>query len=152
MGRVRASVDVAGPVEAAEALWYDTRRWPSFIDGFGHVSKLEGNWPAEGAKVVWDSTPRGRGHVVERVVSHEPGRGQTLEVEDPRLRGTQRVVFEPLEGGAAVGLELQYQLKERGPIQTLTDIFFVRRALRDALRRTLVRFARELAADRELLR
>jgi hypothetical protein len=152
LARVRASVDVAAPVEAAEELWYDTRRWPSFIDGFGHVSKLEGDWPGEGSRVVWESTPRGRGRVVERVVSHEPGRGQALEVEDPRLRGTQRVVFEPLEGGCAIGLELRYELKERGPLQVLTDLFFIRRALRDALRRTLVRFARELAADRELLR
>jgi hypothetical protein len=151
MGRVTASREVHAPLGAAERLWYDTSRWPAFIDGFDHVVQVEGDWPAAGARVVWDSTPAGRGRVVERVIEHEPGVGQSLEVEDPRLRGTQRIRFERLEDGVEVGLELQYELKQRTVLQTLVDALFIRRALRDSLRRTLTRFSRELRADMELL-
>ncbi|MGI8511072.1 MAG: SRPBCC family protein [Solirubrobacteraceae bacterium] len=151
MATVRAQQDVTGPAGAAEALWYDTERWPAFIDGFAHVAKLEGPWPDSGAKIVWDSTPNGRGRVVEQVVERVPGEGQTSAVEDPRLTGTQRVVCERLDGGVAVGLELEYTLKGASVVQPLVDLFFIRRALRDSLRRTLLRFSRELAADLELL-
>jgi Polyketide cyclase / dehydrase and lipid transport len=152
MGHVAAVHDVAGPLGAAERLWYDTGRWPSFIDGFGHMVKLEGPWPAAGSRVVWDSTPAGRGRVVERVIDHRPGVGQALEVEDATLRGTQRVRFEQLQEGTAVGLELDYELKQRGPVRGLVDVLFIRRAVGDSLRRTLARFSRELSTDLELLR
>jgi hypothetical protein len=152
MGHVAVSRDVHGPLGAVERLWYDTSRWPSFIDGFGHLVKVEGDWPEAGACVVWDSTAAGRGRVVERVIEHAPGGGQSLEVEDPRLRGTQRIRFERLEDGIMVGLDLEYELKQRTPLQPLVDVLFIRRALRDSLRRTLARFAYELRADMELLR
>jgi hypothetical protein len=152
MGQVAASREVRAPVGAAERLWYDTSRWPSFIDGFGHVVQVEGDWPAAGARVVWDSTAAGRGRVVERVIEHQPGAGQSTEVEDPRLRGTQRIRFERLEDGVEVGLELEYELKQRTALQPLVDALFIRRALRDSLRRTLARFSHELRADMELLR
>ena len=151
MGRVAASREVRAPLGAVERLWYDPSRWPSFIDGFGHVVQVEGDWPQVGARVVWDSTAAGRGRVVERVIEHEPGGGQSLEVADPRLRGTQRVRFDRLEDGVEVGLELEYELKQRTPFQPLVDVLFIRRALRDSLRRTLTRFSRELRADMELL-
>jgi hypothetical protein len=149
-GRIGVRAVVDGPVGAAERLWYDPQRWPNFIDGFGHVVKVEGDWPGIGARVVWDSTPAGRGRVNERVVEHEPGSGQALAVEDPRMRGTQRVTFVPVEGGTEVRLALEYQLKQANLLTPLVDMLFIRRALRDALRRTLTRFGNELAADREL--
>jgi Polyketide cyclase / dehydrase and lipid transport len=152
MGRVGAEIDVDAAIPVVEALWYDIDRWPSFVDGFAHVVKVDGGWPDEGGRLVWQSTPRGRGRVLERVTGHEPGRGQTAEVEDPKLRGVQRVEFEPLADGTAVALALEYQLKEPdNPLRPLVDLLFIRRALRDALQRTLVRFARELEADSELL-
>jgi hypothetical protein len=142
MGKIRVALDVPGPPDAAEALWYDTARWPSFIDGFGRLVKVEGDWPRAGSHVVWDSTPHGRGRVVERVVEHGPGAGQALEVEDPRLTGTQRVAFGALDDGTEVSLTLDYRLKQRNPLQPVVDLLFIRRALRDSLRRTLVRFSR----------
>jgi hypothetical protein len=48
-------------------------------------------------------------------------------------------------------LELAYDLKRPGFGGRLTDMFFVRHALRDSLRRTLHRFAIELQSDRELI-
>ena len=38
---------------------------------------------------MWDSTPGGRGRVVETVETYEPRVGQTAKVEDPKLTGTQ---------------------------------------------------------------
>jgi hypothetical protein len=149
MGRARATIEVAGSVEDAEALWYDLQRWPTFIDGFARVVRSEG-WPAAGGTLVWDSTPAGRGRVIEQVTAQVAGEGQTADVEDPRLSGTQTVAFSPLENGVGVTLSLDYKLKQGGPLRVLADVFFIGRALRDSLRRTLVRFARELEAGAEL--
>jgi Polyketide cyclase / dehydrase and lipid transport len=150
VGRVRATQRVPGLASEAEALWYDPQRWPAFVDGFGHAVKLEGDWPAVGARSVWDSKPGGRGRVVERVTAYETRSGQTVEVEDGKLTGTQRVAFRPDGDAVEVALELQYELKERNALTPLTDALFIRRALRDSLKRSLIRFARERRADIDL--
>jgi hypothetical protein len=147
--RVQAAIAVPGLASEAEALWYDPRRWAAWIDGFGHVAKLEGDWPRAGARLVWDSPPGGRGRVHERVVEYEVRSGQALEVEDERLRGTQRVSFELVSDGVRIGIELSYELKESNFFTPLTDLLFIRRALRDSLKRSLIRFARERRSDLE---
>ena len=147
MGRVRAAQPVPGLAFDAEELWYDPTRWPAWVDGFGHLVKLEGDWPAEGARSVWDSRPGGRGRVVERVTAYEARVGQTLAIEDDKLRGTQRVSFTPGPDGVEVALELEYELKASNPFTPITDALFIRRALRDSLKRTLLRFARERRGD-----
>ena len=149
MSRVRASIVVPGLASEAEALWYDTTRWPSFIDGLHHLARLEGDWPRAGARVLWDSQPGGRGRVQERVTSYVAREGQTLEVEDEKLRGTQRVTFTPVQGGVTVTLELRYTLKEQRPGMALVDLLFIRRPQRESLERTLRRFRTEVAAERE---
>jgi Polyketide cyclase / dehydrase and lipid transport len=150
MPRVRAVQTVPGLASEAESVWYDPQRWPSWVDGFGHLAKLEGDWPAVGSRTVWDSKRGGRGRVVERVRAYEARVGQTLEVEDEKLRGTQRVAFSPTPDAVAVTLELEYELKERNVLTPITDALFIRRALRDSLKRSLIRFARERRADIEM--
>jgi hypothetical protein len=110
--------------------------------------RSEGEWPAPGALIEWQSTPAGRGDVRERVVAHEPGASLTTEFADDRSRGTQLVKFDPLEGGVAVTLELDYTLTAIRFGAFVLDALFVRRAIRDSLRRTLQRFGQELAAQR----
>jgi hypothetical protein len=151
MPSVRTAVTVPGLASDAEALWYDPQRWPAWVDGFGHSVKLEGEWPNVGARSVWDSKPGGRGRVVEQVTAYEARVGQTLAVEDEKLRGTQRVSFTPGEGSVEVALELEYDLKAENVFTPLTDALFIRRAVRDSLKRTLLRFARERRGDIELL-
>jgi hypothetical protein len=150
VGTVRAAQTVAGLASDAEALWYDPQRWPAWVDGFGHVVKLEGEWPAPGARAVWESRRGGRGRVIERVTAYEARTGQTLEVEDEKLRGTQRVTFKPGPDGVEVALELEYELKHANVFTPLTDALFIRRALGESLKRSLLRFARERRGDMEL--
>jgi len=152
VARVRANRALPGTrVSEAEALWYDLARWPSFVTGFGHVVRREDGWPAAGGRLVWDAARGERERVVERVVRHEARAGQVSEVEDARLRGTQTLSFAPAGDGTQITLELDYALKEASLAGAVADALHGRRALRAALAQTLERFARELAADRELL-
>lgn len=142
MGRVKAEVTVAALASAAEELWYDTNRWPTFVDGLAHVAKVEGDWPRAG-RVLWDTKVDGRGRVDERVMTHEARVGQTVSVEDEKITGTQRVEFHPTSGGCRIVLSLDYHLKMDGPQSFVIDRF-ARRPMRDSLKRTLQRFKREL--------
>ena len=60
--RAMARIDVdqhlpgVAPAQVA-ALWWDTDRWPSFVDGFSHVHKREDDWPGPGGRLVWDARP-----------------------------------------------------------------------------------------------
>ena len=149
MSTVRARIEIPGRrIAEVEALWYDRTRWPSFIDGLKYVHTLEGPYPDTGARIVWDSFPGGRGRVSERVVSYEPRGGQQLDVEDDAIRGRQRVRFSALSASTVgVELELDYMLKQRGPLTVVTDALFIRRAQRESLERTLLRLRRELQDD-----
>jgi uncharacterized membrane protein len=149
VAKVRASVAIAALASQAEELWYDTKRWPTFIDGLHHVARLEGDWPHQGARVLWDSKPAGRGRVQERVIAYAAREGQTVAVEDEKIHGTQRVTFTPTESGVTVGLELEYTLKEARPGMAVVDLLFIRRPQRESLQRTLRRFATEVASERE---
>jgi polyketide cyclase/dehydrase/lipid transport protein len=148
--RVRAWVDVPGSISEAEALWYDLGRWPSFVDGFAAVARRDESWPRSGSSLVWDSRPEGRGRVVEHVTRWEPREGQTADVEDQKLRGTQVLAFGPAGDGTRLELSLAYELKSANPVMRVVDLVFIRRAMRDSLRRTLIRFARELEGDRAM--
>ena len=128
--------------EGALALWTDVQRWPSFVEGFGRVIEVSPEWPAEGARVVWQSTPGGRGRVTEKVVEHSPARFAT-EVFEDAFSGRQQLRLAEDAAGTRLDLELDYELNKRGPLRALADVLFIRRALRDALRRTLRRFAVE---------
>ena len=145
MARVSRTIDLPGPMSATEDLWYDLRRRRSFFDGFGIVAKLEGPWPQRGARILWDSPPRGRGRVAETVEAYEARSGQTVGFEDEKLRGTQRTTFAAAaDDQVRVTVALDWSLKEGNAI---TDWVFVRRAMGESLRQTLVRYRIERLAD-----
>jgi hypothetical protein len=149
MSRVSARIHVDRRASEAEALWYDTSRWPLFIDGLKHVARVDQSWPAPGARVLWDSHPGGRGRVSERVTAYEARSGQTVAVEDEKIRGTQQISFAPGEDGVTIELALEYEIKDARPGMWIVDALFVRRPQRESLSRTLRRFAVELAAEGE---
>jgi hypothetical protein len=150
--KARAQIEVPGRISDAEALWYDTARWASFVDGFHHVIEVTPNWPAGGG-ISWASTPGGRGSVRERVERYEARVGQTALVNDPTLEGTQTVAFAIAgDDRVRITLELQWKLigQRLGPFGPIVNGVFIRPRQREALARTLNRFARELASDRSI--
>jgi Polyketide cyclase / dehydrase and lipid transport len=149
VSRATATITVPGRAVEAERVWYDPTRWASWIDGFGHVVSLDESWPRRGARRLWDSTPGGRGRVSEHVVAYEMRTGQTLAFEDGRMEGTERVVFEPQPDSVKITLILEYRMKARDLWWPGVDLLVGRRRQSDALRRTLRRFASELAAERQ---
>lgn len=146
MARVARSTTLPGPISAAEDLWYDLRRRAGFVEGFGHVVKVDGPWPEAGSRVLWDAPPKtDRGRVSETVDRHEARLGQTAFVEDAQLRGTQTTSFEAQpDGQVRVTVAFHWKLKEGNPV---TDWLWVRRAMGESLRRTLVKYRIERLAD-----
>jgi uncharacterized membrane protein len=150
MGVARAATRVVLPPGEAYALWVDHARWPTFIDGFGRVDRVDDSWPHEGAKLVWSGVPGGRGVVTERVVRALPPREHEVNVFEEKLDGTQRTTFTADEDGTIVELELDYKVSVGGPLRPLVDALFIRRAQNDALARTLRRFRTEAAEQAAL--
>ena len=144
----RASARAALPLTPPDVLrlWSDVERWPSFVEGFARQLELTGAWPEPGGRVVWESTPDGRGRVTETVTERAPDRFST-QVFEQALMGTQTLRALPASDGSEVELSLEYELVKYGPLRGVADALFIRRALRDALRRTLFRFGVE--ADEE---
>jgi hypothetical protein len=149
MRTVGVAETLPGTVHEAETCWYDTDRWPAWVDGLAHVVEVAGDWPAVGATVAWESGPAGRGTVTERVVSFEPLVGQTNEVKDDSIRGRQSVRFTPVRERVEVALELEYEVVRPSVFTPLVDLLFIRGAMERSLRSTLSRFGAELAATRQ---
>jgi hypothetical protein len=144
----RASARATLPLTPPEVfdLWSDTDRWASFVEGFARRLEITEAWPEKGGRVVWESTPTGRGRVTETVVETAADRFSTQVFEDA-LAGTQTLRALPASDGSEVELSLEYELAKYGPLRGIADALFIRRALRDALRRTLARF--EVEAEEE---
>jgi hypothetical protein len=139
----RAQTDLVLTPEAALRLWTDVDRWASFVEGFARALELSPEWPAAGARVIWESTPAGRGRVTEKgVEGARPDRFVTTVFEE-RLHGTQTFRVVESEGGSRAELALEYTLTKYGPLSAVADAIFIRRAIRDSLRRTMFRFAVE---------
>ena len=146
MRTATAEAEVRLAPEAALRLWTDLSRWPTFVEGFARVVEVDPGWPGEGSRVIWESIPSGRGRVTEKVIENAPGEFATMVFED-RLSGRQALRAIESEGGARLELALEYTLTSYGPLGPLADAIFIRRALRDSLRRTIQRF--EVEAEEE---
>lgn len=143
MRRASAQADLVLTPEAALRLWTDVDRWSTFVEGFGRTLERSPEWPSAGARVVWESKPSGRGRVTEKVMEGEgPDRFTTMVFEE-RLAGTQTFRVVESEAGSRAELALEYRLSKYGPLSVVADAIFIRRAIRDSLRRTLYRFAVE---------
>jgi hypothetical protein len=147
----RASARTTLPLTPSDALalWSDVERWPSFVEGFARSLELTETWPEPGGRVVWESTPDGRGRVTETVTESAPDRFST-QVFEKALMGTQTLRALPASDGSEVELSLEYELARYGPLGGVADALFIRRALRDALKRTLFRFSVEAEEEARL--
>ena len=147
----RASARSTVPLTPPEVLrlWCDVERWPSFVEGFARRIELREPWPEPGGRVVWESTPDGRGRVTETVTERKADRFSTQIFEDA-LAGIQTLRALPASDGSEIELSLEYELAKWGPLRGIADAVFIRRALRDALRRTLYRFGLEAEEEARL--
>jgi Polyketide cyclase / dehydrase and lipid transport len=139
----RAEGQVVLTPEAALRLWTDPSRWSTFVEGFARLVERDPGWPAEGARVIWESIPAGRGRVTEKVIEPPASDRFASRVFEERLVGVQTFRAAESEGGSRVELSLEYTLTKYGPFGAVADAIFIRRALRDSLRRTLFRFGIE---------
>jgi Polyketide cyclase / dehydrase and lipid transport len=139
----RAETEVVLTPEAALRLWTDPTRWATFVEGFARVVEQDAGWPGEGSRLVWESVPAGRGRVTEKVLRGAAADRFATQVFEERLMGVQTFRAAESETGSRVELSLEYALTKYGPLGGLADAIFIRRALRDSLRRTLSRFAVE---------
>lgn len=147
----RASARATLPLTPPDVLrlWTDVERWPSFVEGYARRLDLTDSWPEPGGRVVWESTPDGRGRVTEAVTENEPDRFST-QVFEKALTGVQALRALPADDGSEVELSLEYELTRYGPLGGVADALFIRRALRDSLRRTLYRFSIEAEEEAHL--
>jgi Polyketide cyclase / dehydrase and lipid transport len=139
----RAEGQVVLTPEAALRLWTDPSRWSTFVEGFARLVERDPGWPAEGARVIWESIPAGRGRVTEKVIEPPASDRFASRVFEERLVGVQTFRAAESEGGSRVELSIEYTLTKYGPFGAVADAIFIRRALRDSLRRTLFRFGIE---------
>ena len=130
-------------------LWSDVDRWASFVEGYARRLELTDAWPEPGGRVVWESTPDGRGRVTETITENAPDRFST-QVFETALSGQQTLRALPANNGSEVELSLEYELTRYGPLGGVADALFIRRALRDSLRRTLYRFTIEAEEEANL--
>ena len=147
----RASARGPLPLPPAEVLrlWSDVDRWASFVEGYARRLELTDAWPEPGGRVVWESTPDGRGRVTETITENAPDRFST-QVFETALSGKQTLRALPANNGSEVELSLEYELTRYGPLGGVADALFIRRALRDSLRRTLYRFTIEAEEEANL--
>ena len=143
MRTAQAQADLVLTPEAALRLWTDVDRWPSFVEGFARPVDRTPEWPHAGARLVWESSPAGRGRVTEKVMEAEGPDRFVTQVFEERLHGVQTFRVVESEGGSRAELALEYELTKYGPLSAVADVIFIRRAIRDSLRRTLSRFAVE---------
>ena len=143
MRTARAQADLVLTPEAALRLWSDVNRWSSFVEGFARVVENSPDWPAGGARIIWESTPAGRGRVTEKVAENPGPDRFVTQVFEERLHGVQSFRVVESEAGSRAELSLEYTLTKYGPLSAIADAIFIRRAIRDSLRRTLARFAVE---------
>jgi Polyketide cyclase / dehydrase and lipid transport len=140
VARVTVTQAYDASVHEAEACWYDTGRWPEWVDGAARVLSVDATWPEAGSSVLWESVPAGRGRVRESVLDYEPRAGMRAAVEDDSIVGTQRVAFSPAGEGVAVELSLEYRIKRRTPITPVIEWLFVRRPMTLSMTKTLEHF------------
>lgn len=149
MSRARAALTIpAVTVEEVEHLWCTPGRWPQFVDGLASVGSADPAYPEAGSVVEWRSFPGGRGEVREIVTEYVPGQLVASRIEDEPTTAVQSVSFEEEEGGVTVSIELDYEIRRRGPFTAVTDLLFVRRAQADSLRRTLAGLEQAVQGER----
>jgi hypothetical protein len=141
-------VIAASAAEVAD-VYFDPATWPAWVDGFGHVDRVDG-YPEAGGTLRWHSTPAGRGIVTERVLEHVPRRLHRVAFSDDSSEGELATRFEIEPGGSndvpltRVTQTEEYRLQSRSPLAIVTDRLFVLPQVQRSLARSLERLRHEV--------
>ena len=152
MGEVEASVEVDAPLAEVWDLYFDERRWASWVDGFSSTGSST-DYPERGGRLSWRSTPAGRGAVNETVLEHQPRTLHRISYEDPSSRGQLETRFEMVPAGedgerrTKVTQKMSYELTEPGLFGGVTDFLFIRSQMRRSLQRSLAELGIEARAQ-----
>ncbi|MCB0877224.1 MAG: SRPBCC family protein [Solirubrobacterales bacterium] len=139
MATVEAAIEVPAALADTWDLFFDADRWGAWVDQFAVVVSAE-EYPQAGGRLVWRSTPAGRGQVIERVTEHEPRSLHVVEYEDPESTGSLETRFGIAPGpepATQVRQRLTYRLTGGGPLAPITDFLFIRSQMRGSLERSL---------------
>jgi uncharacterized protein YndB with AHSA1/START domain len=153
LSEVDARIEIPAPLAEVWDLYFDQERWRSWVDGFARVLERADGYPEVGGRLVWESTPPGRGRVAERVLAHEERRLHAVAFEDPTTEGELTVRFEMAPASedserlTVVTQRLDYSLKGGGPVAAITDRLFIRSQMRGSLERSLLELRGELLAS-----
>lgn len=155
MSEVEARVEIPAPIADVWDGYFDADRWRSWVDGFARVLETSAGYPEAGGRLIWESTPPGRGRVSERVLEHEERRLHRIAFEDPSTEGTLTVRFEmapaseDAERLTVVTQAMEYSLLKGSPLAGVTDRLFIRSQMRGSLERSLLDLRGELIAASE---
>lgn len=140
MATVEAAVEIPAPLAEVWDLYFDSSRWAAWVDGFAAVVS-ESGYPDVDGKLIWRSTPAGRGQVNEQVLVHDDRSSHRIRYRDPESEGELETTFEmlPTEDGRLTRVEqhLVYGLRQGGPLSAITDFLFIRSQMRQSLERSL---------------
>lgn len=143
VAKLTESLLVTASLKEAWDFYFEPRTWAAWVDGFQEVESSAADYPREGGTLVWRSTPAGRGRVTETVLEHSPRTRHRIHFADPESEGELLSEF-GVEGEATrISLTLTYRLPGNRALAAITDRLFVRGQVRNALRRTLLRFKHE---------
>ncbi len=147
MATVSETVSIAAPLGEVWDLYFDSRRWPAWVDQFAAIVTMDAAYPAAGTSLVWRSGGAGRGEVRERILEHDPQRRHRIEFSDPACRGELVSTFTPTDEGTSVNLEMSYELVSGGILSKVSDALFVRSQMKGSLGRTLVGLRAEAGGE-----
>jgi hypothetical protein len=149
VAKLSESVLIGASLAEVWDYYFEPTGWPAWVDGFAAVESAAG-YPQQGGKLVWTSTPAGRGTVEETVLDHEPRKLHRVAFTDPESAGELTTRFAVEGEGTRVTQELEYSLGRGGPLAWVTERVFIRGQMRGSLRRTLMRLRLEAeeVADR----
>src|SRR5688500_5906170 len=120
MAKLNESVLVGASLAEVWGYYFEPTGWPAWVDGFAAVDSATG-YPEQGGKLVWSSTPAGRGRVEETVLDHDPRTLHRIAFTDPESAGELTTRFAVEGDGTRVTQELDYALGRGGPLAWVTE-------------------------------
>jgi len=137
MGKARATELISCSLAEAWDTLAGLATFSNWVDGFGKLVSDEGEWPAPGSVITWESAPRGRGTVREEVLDARQRERLEVEFADDAASGLVATALAIEGDGVRIEQQINYRLSDPGPFGIVADLLFVRGEQRRSLERSL---------------